>query len=127
MKQISFAALFLALSTGISFSAVPDDQQIPWQQWSPDIFQHAAREHKFVLLDLGTQWCHWCHVMDVETYADPKVRKLIAAKYIAVRTDADSRPDLGNRYEDYGWPATVVFNEQGGEIVTRQGHLPPAE
>jgi hypothetical protein len=122
MRIISRLGIVAAFLCSSAFA-----QPINWQPWSNDIFQRAAKEHKFVLLDLGTQWCHWCHVMDVETYADAKVRKLIAAKYIAVRTDADSRPDLCNRYEDYGWPATVVFNEQGGEIVKRQGYLPPAE
>jgi uncharacterized protein YyaL (SSP411 family) len=61
-----------------------------------------------VLLDLEAVWCHWCHVMDAVTYADPDVRKEMAAKYLAVKVDQDSRPDISNRYEDYGWPATVV-------------------
>ena len=117
-------AIIVAL---ISFCGSVSAQPVAWQDWSNNIFQRAAKEHKFVLLDLGTQWCHWCHVMDVQTYADAKVQKLIAEKYIPVKVDADSRPDLGNRYEDYGWPATVVFNEQGGEIVKRQGFMAPAE
>jgi uncharacterized protein len=115
ISRISTIVLFI--------TSIASAQPIAWQDWSSDIFQRAAREHKFVLLDLGTQWCHWCHVMDVQTYADAKVQKLIAEKYIAVKTDADARPDLGNRYEDYGWPATVVFNATGGEIVKRQGFL----
>ncbi len=126
MRNISRFASILVLFGSVCFAASAD-QPVAWQDWSPDIFQQAAREHKFVLLDLGTQWCHWCHVMDVQTYADPKVRKLLADKYISARVDADSRPDLGNRYEDYGWPATVVFNAQGGEIVKRQGFLAPDE
>jgi uncharacterized protein YyaL (SSP411 family) len=107
--------------------AAPTTQPIAWQPWSPDVFKEATREHKFVLLDLGTQWCHWCHVMDVQTYADPTVQHLIADKYIAVRADADATPDLADRYEDYGWPATVVFNSSAGEIVKRQGFLSPKE
>jgi len=102
-------------------------QPIAWQAWSPDVFKQAGEQHKFVLLDLGTQWCHWCHVMDVQTYADPTVEKLIAEKYIPVRVDADGHPDLSDRYEDYGWPATVVFNADKGEIVKRQGYLEPKE
>ena len=43
--------------------------------------------------------------MDDKTYSDPKIISLIRAHYIAVRVDQDSRPDLANRYEDYGWPA----------------------
>lgn len=44
---------------------------IVWHSWSEAIFAQAAREHKFVLLDLEAVWCHWCHVMDQETYRDP--------------------------------------------------------
>lgn len=95
--------------------------QIPWQPWSNEVFARAEKEHRFVLLDLGAVWCHWCHVMEDITYRDPKVIALIRQRYIAVRVDQDARPDLSNRYEDYGWPATVVFNFDGSEIVKRQG------
>ena len=99
--------------------------KINWQPWSDSIFEQAKREHRFVLLDLEAVWCHWCHVMDAQTYSDPKVVALIKSKYLAVKVDQDSRPDISNRYEDYGWPATVVFNGDGSEIVKRQGYLPP--
>ena len=99
--------------------------KINWQPWSDSIFEQAKREHRFVLLDLEAVWCHWCHVMDAQTYSDPKVVALIKSKYLAVKVDQDSRPDISNRYEDYGWPATVVFNSDGSEIVKRQGYLPP--
>src|SRR4249920_1954283 len=49
------------------------------------------------------------------------------ARYIAVKVDADARPDLSNRYEEYGWPATIVFNNDGSEIVKRRGYLPPGQ
>src|SRR5438067_3298284 len=100
---------------------------IDWQPWSDGVFDRARRENRFVLLDLEAVWCHWCHVMDETTYADPKVAALINARYVAVKVDQDSRPDLSNRYEDYGWPATIVFNESGGEIVKRRGYMPPDE
>jgi uncharacterized protein len=98
---------------------------IAWQPWSDSVFDQAKREGRFVLLDLGTGWCHWCHVMEDVTYRDQRVTALIGKRFIAVRVDADSRPDLANRYEDYGWPATVVFNTDGSEIVKRRGYLPP--
>jgi uncharacterized protein YyaL (SSP411 family) len=98
-----------------------------WQPWSTDVFAQAARDHKFVLLDLEAVWCHWCHVMDEVTYADPAVRQELKEHYLLIKVDQDSRPDLSNRYEDYGWPATVVFNANGGEIVKRQGYMPPKE
>ena len=102
-----------------------DAPPIVWHPWSDEIFAQATREHKFVLLDLEAVWCHWCHVMDQQTYSNPDVRRLMAKKYIAIKVDQDSRPDISNRYEDFGWPATVIFNPNGSEIVKRQGYLPP--
>jgi uncharacterized protein len=98
---------------------------IHWMGWSDEVFARARAEHKFVLLDLEAVWCHWCHVMDAVTYADPDVRKEMQSKYLAIKVDQDSRPDISNRYEDYGWPATVVFDGDGKEIVKRQGYLAP--
>lgn len=116
----------LVLLTAPARSQSPS-QPIVWHPWSDEIFAQAAREHKFVLLDLEAVWCHWCHVMDQQTYRDPSVRRLMGKSYIAVKVDQDSRPDISNRYEDYGWPATVIFNANGGEIVKRQGYLPPKQ
>lgn len=101
--------------------------KLPWQSWSDKVFSDAKRENRFVLLDLDAVWCHWCHVMDATTYSEPAVIKLLKSRYIVVKVDQDSRPDLSNRYEDYGWPATVVFDGDGHEIVKRQGYLAPDE
>ncbi len=100
---------------------------IHWLGWNDEVFAQAKREHKFVLLDLEAVWCHWCHVMDANTYRDPRVQKLMQAHYLSVKVDQDARPDLSNRYEDYGWPATVVFDGDGHEIIKRQGYLAPDE
>jgi len=112
------------LATLAAFNLVPA-QEIQWQPWSDSVFSQAKQEGRFVLLDLGTGWCHWCHVMDNITYRDPAVVDVIRKHYLAVRVDADLRPDLANLYEDYGWPATIVFNVDGSEIVTRRGYIPP--
>ena len=99
---------------------------IPWEQWSDHAFERARREGRFVLLDLGAVWCHWCHVMEETTYQDPAVVDLIRARYVPVRVDQDARPDLASRYEDYGWPATIVFDAQGLELVKFRGYVAPA-
>src|SRR5271157_3671617 len=118
--------LFAATVLSLNYARAANDA-IVWRLWSDSIFDEAKREGRFVLLDLGTSWCHWCHVMEDVTYHDPSVIGLIGKRYLAVRVDADSRPDLSNRYEDYGWPATVVFNRDGSEIVKRRGYLPPGQ
>jgi uncharacterized protein YyaL (SSP411 family) len=98
---------------------------LKWQPWSDAAFAQARAEHKFVLLDLEAVWCHWCHVMDDVTYRDPIVMRLLNDRYILVKVDQDARPDISNRYQDWGWPATVVFAADGSEIVKRQGYMPP--
>jgi uncharacterized protein YyaL (SSP411 family) len=133
MKTLICASLLLALiSNPISIRASaqehsPGKQPLNWQAWSDKAFADAKREHRFVLLDLEAVWCHWCHVMDANTYSDPAVIKLLRSHYIVVKADQDSRPDLSTRYEDFGWPATIVFDAAGHEIVKRQGYLAPDE
>jgi uncharacterized protein len=99
-----------------------------WRQsWDDALFEQAAKEHKFVLLDLHAVWCHWCHVMDETTYADAAVQAMLDKHYIAVSIDADSNPDLAGRYGAWGWPATIVLAADGTEIVKRRGYIPPEQ
>jgi uncharacterized protein YyaL (SSP411 family) len=121
-RWLKLSTLFLVLLSGRKLEGA---DEIQWRPWSDSIFEQAKQQGRFVLLDLGTGWCHWCHVMEEVTYTDPAVLDLIRSHYLAIRVDADSRPDLANRYEDYGWPATIVFNSDGSEIVKRQGYIPP--
>ena len=136
-KCLVLPLLLLAASTGFGgetakrpakaapAAAAGHASRVAWQPWSDALFAQARRENKFVLLDLEAVWCHWCHVMDEKTYADPTVAARIKERYIAVKVDSDAHPELARRYEDYGWPATVVFNAQGEEIVKRRGYLRP--
>jgi uncharacterized protein YyaL (SSP411 family) len=63
--------------------------------------------------------------MDHDTYGNADVVKEIAAHYVPLRIDQDARPDLANRYRDFGWPATVVFAAGGTEILKRRGYVAP--
>ena len=120
------AAPMPANSTGTHPAAKATVPSVVWHDWSEAAFAQARREHRYVLLDLQAVWCHWCHVMDHETYADPAVATLIATHYIALKADQDANPDLSNRYGDWGWPATIVFAPDGSEIVKRRGFIAPA-
>ena len=115
----------LAICFGAAASAAPapsGSAPIAWgSKWNSALFAAATRQHRFVLLDLHAVWCHWCHVMDEETYTDPRVRALVARHYLPVSVDADSDPALTSRYGDWGWPATIVLAPDGTEIVKRRG------
>jgi len=127
MRRPNLLRILPLLATAIHSYGSEAAGSVAWRQWTPDLFEQAREQHRFVLLDLEAVWCHWCHVMADVTYRDPEVGRLLDSRYITVRVDQDSRPDLASRYEDYGWPATVVFDGNGQEIVKRQGYMPPKE
>lgn len=113
------------IGLALAGSGLAAEESIAWQDWSDSVFARAQAQNRFVLLDLGAVWCHWCHVMEETTYRDAKVIALIHSRFLPVRVDQDARPDLSNRYEDYGWPATVVFDARGQELVKFSGYIPP--
>lgn len=96
-------------------------QPVRWHEWSPEAFALAAQEDKPVLLDIGAVWCHWCHVMDRESYEDASLAQIINEHFIAVKVDRDERPDVDSRYQaavqaisgQGGWPLTAVLTPDG--------------
>ncbi len=96
-------------------------QPIQWHEWGEDAFALAQRENKPMLLDIGAVWCHWCHVMDRESYESPDVAAIINREFIAVKVDRDERPDVDSRYQlavsaisgTGGWPLTVFLTPDG--------------
>ncbi len=126
MRRLIPIVIILAIGVcPLQGGAVQSEEPIFWQGWSDQVFERAKQEGKFVILDLEAIWCHWCHVMAETTYKDPKVVELMRAKYIPVRVDQDANPDLSLRYEDWGWPATIIFGPDGQEIAKRRGYVPP--
>jgi uncharacterized protein YyaL (SSP411 family) len=102
-------------------------EELPWATLSPETFARAKAERKYVVLDGSAEWCHWCHVMEATTYHDPAVRKILDAHFIAVKVDVDSRPDVEERYGDYGWPATVMFSPDADELGKYRGYIEPGK
>ena len=96
-------------------------QPVEWHEWGANAFARAAGEDKPILLDIGAVWCHWCHVMDRESYEDPQLAAVINQYFIAVKVDRDERPDVDTRYQaavaaisgQNGWPLTAVLTPDG--------------
>jgi uncharacterized protein YyaL (SSP411 family) len=96
-------------------------QPIRWHEWGAEAFASAQRENKPMLLDIGAVWCHWCHVMDRESYDDPEVAAIVNEHFIAVKVDRDERPDIDIRYQaavsavsgQGGWPLTAFLTPAG--------------
>jgi hypothetical protein len=118
--------MLLVAAFAMSLSVAQEPPSPQWLSWSADVFARARREKKLVLLDLGANWCHWCHVMEKTTYRDPAVLAVLQRAYLAVAVDQDERPDLAARYQDWGWPATIVFDGEGTELAKLRGYIEPA-
>src|SRR5271157_4869989 len=96
-------------------------QPVNWREWGDRAFAQAREQDKPILLDIGAVWCHWCHVMDRESYENPEVARLINEHYVAVKVDRDERPDIDSRYQTAvsalsgqgGWPLTAFLTPQG--------------
>ncbi len=109
-------------------------QPIAWNEWGAEAFARAKRENKPVLLDIGAVWCHWCHVMDRESYENPATAEIINANFVAVKVDRDERPDVDTRYQaavsaisgQGGWPLTA-FLTPDGEPYFGGTYFPPEE
>ena len=109
-------------------------QPIQWHEWGDEAFAAARRENKPMLLDIGAVWCHWCHVMDRESYDDPEVAKIVNDNYIAVKVDRDERPDIDSRYQvavsaltgQGGWPLTAFLTPDGKPFYGGT-YFPPAD
>jgi hypothetical protein len=102
-------------------------QAFQWEEWSAAAFEKARREKRYILLDGAAEWCHWCHVMDETTYVDPEVGRILRERFVTIRVDVDARPDIAERYGDWGWPATIIFTPEAEEIGKYRGYLAPAE
>jgi hypothetical protein len=96
-------------------------QPVHWQAWGEAAFARAQAENKPILLDIGAVWCHWCHVMDRESYENPEMAERINRLFVPVKVDRDERPDVDARYQaavsaisgQGGWPLTAFLTPDG--------------
>jgi uncharacterized protein YyaL (SSP411 family) len=96
-------------------------QPVDWHEWGEEAFARARAENKPILLDIGAVWCHWCHVIDRESYENPEIAAMINKLYVPVKVDRDERPDVDSRYQSAisaisgqgGWPLTAFLTPDG--------------
>ena len=107
-------------------------QPVHWHPWGDEPFAIARTEGRPVLLDIGAVWCHWCHVMDGESYEDPELARYLNEHFVCVKVDRDERPDVDGRYQravqalagQGGWPLTAFLTE-GGDVFYGGTYFPP--
>ncbi|MGH3023340.1 MAG: thioredoxin domain-containing protein [Gaiellaceae bacterium] len=97
------------------------DNPVDWYAWGDEAFARAREEDKPVLLSVGYAACHWCHVMEHESFEDEEIARLMNENYVSVKVDREERPDVDGLYMDAvvamtghgGWPMTVFLTPEG--------------
>jgi uncharacterized protein YyaL (SSP411 family) len=109
-------------------------QPVHWREWGDDAFSVARDGDRPVLLDIGAVWCHWCHVMDGESYEDASLAGFLNEHFVCIKVDRDERPDVDTRYQravqamtgQGGWPLTA-FLTPDGEVFYGGTYFPPED
>ncbi len=118
---------------------------VNWQPWSQEALDTAKKENKLVLVSIGYSSCHWCHVMEEETFEDEAIAKIMNENFINIKVDREERPDVDHVYMtalqlikgNGGWPLNMIVlpngkplyggtyhtNEQWGEVLTKVSEL----
>ena len=109
-------------------------QPVHWFPWGEEALRKAKELDRPILLDIGASWCHWCHVIDRESYEDPELAQVINENFVAVKVDRDERPDVDARYQQAvgsisgagGWPLTA-FLTPDGKVFYGGTYFPPKD
>ncbi|MFW9618916.1 MAG: thioredoxin domain-containing protein [Sulfurospirillum sp.] len=106
---------------------------VNWMAWSDKALQKAKDENKLIFLSIGYSTCHWCHVMERETFEDEVSAKLLNASYVSIKVDREEMPDLDKYYQDVhylltkrsgGWPLSIIMTPSQ-QVIFAGTYLPP--
>jgi uncharacterized protein YyaL (SSP411 family) len=97
------------------------DNPVDWQPWGPEALERAAQEDKPIMVSIGYSACHWCHVMERESFEDEETARLINESFVPIKVDREERPDVDDIYMEAvqgmtgqgGWPLTVFLDPEG--------------
>jgi hypothetical protein len=94
-----------------------EDNPVNWYPWGEEAFNEAKKQDKLIFLSIGYSTCHWCHVMEQESFMDHDVAAILNQSYISIKVDREERPDIDNTYMSLcqmltgngGWPLTIIM------------------
>ncbi|GAA6154272.1 DUF255 domain-containing protein [Pseudoteredinibacter isoporae] len=120
MRKLHRSLLFALLLFNVKSTA-----EVVWQPWSQTTFDAARRENKLILINVGLEGCTACNRMEQHSYRHPDVIKLLNKHFISIAVDSQARPDIGERYSDWAWPATVFLMPDGQQVFAMAGNRFP--
>src|SRR3989440_3190349 len=110
------------------------DNPVDWYPWGEEALARAREEDRPILLSIGYSACHWCHVMERESFEDDETARLMNERFVAIKLDREERPDLDAIYMEAcqsmtghgGWPMTVFLTPEGVPFFGGT-YFPPAD
>jgi uncharacterized protein YyaL (SSP411 family) len=109
---------------------------VDWHSWGEEAFERAKNEDKPIFLSIGYSTCHWCHVMEKESFEDMEVARLLNENFVCVKVDREERPDIDNMYMTVcqiltgrgGWPLTIIMTPDkkpffAGTYIPKKGRF----
>src|SRR5262245_33978547 len=98
---------------------------VDWYPWGEEAFAKAKKEGKIVFLSIGYSSCHWCHVMEKESFADEEVAKILNEHFVCIKVDREERPDIDNVYmtainvmgQNGGWPLSMFLTPDAKPVI----------
>ncbi len=117
--------LALVLGLGLAtFQSLADDG-IRWQNWSSEAFTEARENNKLILINVGHEGCTACRFMEKNTFSNQSVIELVNNNFVAIQVDSEARPDIGERYSDWAWPANAFMQPDGTQVLAFAGSRRP--
>lgn len=107
---------------------------VNWYAWGPEPFERARKENKLIFLSIGYSTCHWCHVMERESFESHEIAAILNEHYVSIKVDREERPDIDHIYMSAvqaltgsgGWPLTAFLTPEG-KPVTGGTYFPPED
>jgi uncharacterized protein YyaL (SSP411 family) len=109
------------------------DNPVDWYEWSDEAFEKAKKENRLIFLSIGYSTCHWCHVMERESFENEEIAKILNENYVAIKVDREEMPDIDKYYQKAyqlmhrrsgGWPLTIIMTPDKKVFYTAT-YIPP--
>jgi len=106
---------------------------VNWYPWGEEAFEKAKKENKLIFLSIGYSTCHWCHVMEEESFTDETIAKLLNDSFVSIKVDKEEYPQLDKKYQKFymdvhgkrgGWPLSIFLSPLG-EVFHLATYIPP--
>ena len=122
MKALLASVVWISVVCSPGISAADN---IDWRHWELSAFTEAKKQDKIILVSVGMEGCAACARMESITYTDSGVIDLVSEHFVAIEVDAEARPDIGERYSDWAWPATIFMSPDATQVLAIRGNRIP--